>query len=50
LEPSGRERILLLLSEELSRRRSVGSGSDFTIDTSESDWVGDEWGATWGWW
>jgi hypothetical protein len=47
-EPSGRERPLLF-SELLSSRRSVGSGSDLTMDErSESDWVGEEvWGKRW---
>ncbi len=44
LEPSGRERLLLELREAFNSRRSVGSGSDFTIEMSESDCVGEECG------
>ena len=45
LEPSGRDK--LLFSEEFISRRSVGSGSDLTMERSESDWVGEEWGRWW---
>jgi hypothetical protein len=44
LEPSGRERLLLELREAFNSRRSVGSGSDFTMEMSESDCVGEECG------
>ena len=44
LEPSGRDRLLLELRDAFNSRRSVGSGSDFTMEMSESDCVGEECG------